>query len=112
MLSFTDRRGQTSTFAYDELDRLRLEEYLDGSRVERTYDALGRLTQVNDASAFSFQYDVAGRLLRSSGPIGTVQYQRDELGRVASRQVSGQPRLPTAMTRQVIYCPRPCPEHP
>ncbi len=94
MVSFRDRRGQTSTFTYDDLDRLRLEQYADGSRVARTYDDLNRLTFVADSSAaFAFQYDLAGGLVRSTGPVGTVQYQRDALGRVASRQVAGQPAV-------------------
>jgi RHS repeat-associated protein len=94
MLSFTDRRGQTNTFTYDDMDQLKLEQYADGSRVERSYDALGRLVQANDSSGvFGFQYDLAGGLLRSIGPTGTIQYQRDRLGRVTSRQVVGQPAV-------------------
>jgi RHS repeat-associated protein len=94
LLSFKDRRGQTGTFAYDDVNRLILEEYTDGSRVERRYDAFGRLSQVADSGAFfGFEYDAAGGLIRSVGPTGTVSYQRDALGRVASRQVTGQPAV-------------------
>jgi len=92
MISFTDRRGQTSTFVYDELDRLKEERYADGSVVKYSYDATGRLLQAEDStgSTFAFEYDLAGRLLSSVGPFGTVTYQRDALGRVKRREVIGQ----------------------
>jgi RHS repeat-associated protein len=92
LIRFVDRRGQTSNFTYDFLNRLLLESYQDGSTVTRTYDASSRLVQVNDSSGgvFTFVYDLAGRLTSSTTPLGTVQYARDALGRVTSRQVVGQ----------------------
>jgi RHS repeat-associated protein len=91
MLSFRDRRGQTSAFAYDDVNRLIVTQHADGSRVERRYDSFGRLVQATDSGVmFGFEYDVAGGLLRSTGPFGTVQYQRDALGRIVIRQVAGQ----------------------
>src|SRR5207253_9701179 len=91
LTKFVDRRGQTSTFAYDQLDRLVTETYQD-STVNRQYDAAGRLLRVDDSAAgtFTYQYDSAGRLVSSATPFGTVQYTRDQLGRVKSRQVVGQ----------------------
>jgi len=92
---FVDRRGQKSEFTYDALDRLIGETYLDGSRVSRSYDANSRLLRVDDPAggAFVFSYDLAGRLVGSAGPFGTVQYLYDQLGRVTSRQVVGQPAV-------------------
>jgi RHS repeat-associated protein len=50
------------------------------------------LIRVEDSSGgvFAFAYDLAGRLLSSATPVGTVQYARDAAGRVTSRQVVGQ----------------------
>jgi RHS repeat-associated protein len=90
-LSFRDRRGHTGTFTYDGLNRLTLEQYSDGSRVERRFDSFGRLVQAIDSGVpFVFDYDVTGALVRSTGPFGSVLYQRDALGRVATQRVSGQ----------------------
>lgn len=90
LTSFIDRRGQTSTFKYDHLDRLIEETYQDAV-VTRFYDAAGRLVSIEDSQSgvFTMTYDAAGRLLSSSGPTGTINYQRDALGRVTSRAVVG-----------------------
>jgi len=92
LVQFVDRRGQTSTFTYNYLNRLIGESYQDGATITRSYDASSRLIRVEDAVAgvFTFTYDAVGRLLSSTTPFGTVQYTRDALGRVASRQVVGQ----------------------
>ena len=41
----------------------------------------------------SFAYDGAGQLVTQSEPTGMVKYTRDALGRVATRQVVGQPTV-------------------
>jgi RHS repeat-associated protein len=89
---YTDRRTQVSTFQYDPLNRLASESYQDGATVARSYDPYSRLLAVNDSvgGAFGFAYDAAGRLITQSEPTGTVNYSRDALGRVATRQVAGQ----------------------
>ena len=95
LVQFTDRRGQVNTFRYDVLNRLSAENYQDGSMVTRSYDPFSRIAGVNDSAGgiFGFAYDAAGRLLSQSEPAGTVNYTRDGLGRVATRQVAGQPAV-------------------
>ena len=92
LIEFVDRRGQTSLFSYDQLNRIVSEVYQDGDVVQRSYDSNSRLVQVDDTSggSFIFSYDSAGRLVSSVGPFGTVNYTRDEMGRVNQRQVVGQ----------------------
>ena len=92
---YVDRRGYTSSYTYDELNRLITETYQDGALVQRTYDVHGRLKQVDDTEGetFVFDYDVLGRILISAGPFGTVKYSRDKMGRMAQRQVVGQPTV-------------------
>ncbi len=94
LLQYVDRRGQTSTFTYDNLNRLATEAYSDSS-LTRTYDFFGRLEQVNDSAAgvFGFNPDLAGRLLSSTNPKGSLNYTYDGRGFMASRQVVGQPVL-------------------
>src|SRR5204862_4547935 len=60
--------------------------------VSRTYDANGRLLQVNDSQGgiFTFAYDSAGQLLHSAAPSGAISYARDAKGRMSSRQAAGQ----------------------
>jgi RHS repeat-associated protein len=92
LTKYTDRRADVSTFQYDPLNRLAGESYQDGATVARSYDPYSRLLSVNDSAGgtFGFAYDAAGRLLTQSEPTGTVNYTRDALGRVATRQVVGQ----------------------
>ena len=89
-----DRRGVTSTFSYDILNRLVTESYADAT-VTRSYDFFGRLIQVNDTASGTFlsSFDLAGRLLSSSTPLGSVNYTYDGRGATASRQVVGQSAL-------------------
>jgi RHS repeat-associated protein len=94
LVSFQDRRGQTSSFGYDDLNRLVSEIYAD-STVSRSYDANSRLVQVNDSASgvFTFSYDLAGRLTSTSALAGNVQYTYDAANRMTSRQVAGQSAL-------------------
>jgi RHS repeat-associated protein len=91
VILFTDRRGQTSSFQYDVLNRRVREIYQDGAVVTRSYDAYSRLQAVNDSvgGVFGFAYDLNGSTIAQSEPTGTVQYVRDQLRRIASRQVNG-----------------------
>jgi RHS repeat-associated protein len=93
LTKFVDRRGKTSMFAYDTLNRLVTETYSDAT-VTRAW-AAGRLTQAADSASgtFGFSYDAAGRLLSSTSPYGTVDYTYDARSAVVSRQVVGQPVL-------------------
>lgn len=48
--SFTDRKGQATTFnEYDPQDRLKQVTFNDGSYIQYTYDAVGRVTDIYDS---------------------------------------------------------------
>src|SRR5574341_636756 len=48
--SFTDRKGQRTTFnEYDSMDRLKKVTFQDGSYIQNTYDAVGRVTNIYDS---------------------------------------------------------------
>ena len=81
----TDAKGQILWFQYDALNRLRQKDYgtqktLDSGDVVYTYDGTsynrqGRLQQVQDSSGtVSFQYDIAGRTIRTDKTIGSTTY--------------------------------------
>lgn len=95
VVEFKDRRGQVTAFTHDVLNRLVMESYQDGVTVKRFYDSFDQLIRVEDSEAgvFSYDYDATGQLIREAGPFGIVEYTRDRVGRVASRQVRGQPRV-------------------
>ena len=95
LTQYTDRRSQVSKFQYDTLNRLAKETYQDGSIVARAYDPYSRLLTVNDSVAglFGFNYDANGSLVSQTEPTGTVNYTRDQLHRVATRQVAGQSQV-------------------
>jgi RHS repeat-associated protein len=91
LTAFQDRRGQSSSFTRDVVDRVTTETYPDAT-VARSYDANDRVVAVNDSTGgvFTFGYDAAGRLTASQSPFGAMQYTRDPLGRATSHQVTGQ----------------------
>jgi YD repeat-containing protein len=68
MISKTDRKNQTISYTYDQLNRLTQKSYPDTSTVNYTYDLDSRLTQVTD-------------------PTGTYQFTFDNMG-------GSQPRAP------------------
>jgi RHS repeat-associated protein len=90
LITFVDRRGQTSQFSYDALNRLIGEKYIDAI-VSRGYDQQGHLVHVEDSQGgtFDLSYDPAGRLLGSSNQIGTISYTYDGAGQTLTRQVAG-----------------------
>jgi RHS repeat-associated protein len=92
LIKYTDRRGQVSTYEYDTLNRLAQETYQDGAIVARSYDPYSRLLNVNDSvgGLFTFGYDINGSLLSQTSPTGVINYTRDVLHRVLTRQVIGQ----------------------
>lgn len=60
-----DREGAVTKYQYDKRNLVNRVEYADGSTVEMEYDALRRLTQIVDNT-------------------GSIQIERDEMGRVIS----------------------------
>ena len=63
----------------------------EDARIAHTYDARDRLIRAEDSESgvFTFDYDIAGRLIDSSSPIGTLRYEYDPVGRVISTEVLG-----------------------
>ena len=95
----TDAKSQVLWFQYDALNRRRQKDYgtqksLGSGDVVYTYDGTnynrkGRLASVQDsAGSVSFQYDVAGRAIRTDKTLGsttyTIQSTYDGLGRTTS----------------------------
>ena len=74
------------------MNRLTGETYPDAA-VSRSDDANDHLVQVSDSQSgvFNFTYDGVGRMLKSVGPFGAVAMTYDKVGRVLTRQVTGQP---------------------
>ena len=63
LLTKRDRKGQTITYSYDNVDRLATKTYPDSTAVTYTYDNDSRLTQAADATGtYAFSYDNLGRL--------------------------------------------------
>ena len=93
--SFTNRRGQASTYAYDAAGRLTRRTAPDGWVTTYGRDARGRLTSVTQGTRVtSVAYDTAvdgDRPKRVTYPDGRfVEYDYDDLGRwVATRDSSG-----------------------
>ncbi len=63
MTSKTDRKGQTITYVYDDLNRLTSKTYPDTTSVAYIYDLVGKVMQVNDPTGtYVLAYDNMGRL--------------------------------------------------
>lgn len=95
LVGFVDRRGQTGSLSYDTVNRQTRQAFQDGSTVTFLYDANGRRVHVVDSASGTFDssYDSAGHLTSQTTPFGAVQYSYDAAGRIASRQVVGQPAI-------------------
>lgn len=83
--SLTDGKGQTTSYEYDELDRLHLRRYADGTQAEYLYDSMDRLA-----------------IERRPGGI-EIQYERDELGRTKTQKAIGGASGAADVLRQFAY---------
>jgi len=73
VVSKTDFNGDTTTYEYDQFNRLIKKRYPDGSEVLFTYTANGRRKTVTDASGVtSSSYDLRDRLIEVLNPDGTA----------------------------------------
>lgn len=88
--SLTDDNGNTTGYAYDQLDRLRQETFADNTQIAYTYDLDHNLATFTDAngSICSYTYDGLNRLTqknvtRAAGVEGSTQqtFQYDGLSR-------------------------------
>jgi RHS repeat-associated protein len=100
LVRFTDRKGQSSEFRYDGLNRRTFAGFGASGKsyqttVSYTYDMGNRLTQVVDSAAgtITLEYDPLDRLVRETTPQGGVAYTYDADGRRASMTVVGQPTV-------------------
>jgi len=67
LISKTDRKNQSITYTYDQLNRLLQKSYPDSTAVNYTYDNDSRLTQVTDPSGtYQFTFDNMGRLTQAA----------------------------------------------
>lgn len=92
-IKITDRKGQLTTLTYNERSQVVSITSPDRS-ISYQYDAIGRVSEVRDASSVnSYQYDAVDRLtqLDTTTAAGShrLQYQYDSLDRVTSRTLSG-----------------------
>ncbi len=76
-----DARGHTTTFTYDDLNRLSSADYGDGSATLYTYDegpnGIGRLTGMRDPGGVTtgWVYDAHGRVISMAQALSTVRHE-------------------------------------
>jgi RHS repeat-associated protein len=84
MLSATDAKGQTTTYQYDDLNRLVKTTFPDGTYETKTYDSFGNLLtrMTANGSTISYSYDALNRLILVSypGSGGNATYTYDADG--------------------------------
>ncbi|MGB0743337.1 MAG: LamG-like jellyroll fold domain-containing protein [Opitutales bacterium] len=92
--SRTDFKGHVTTYTYDDMSRI-LTERADATAfptevgITYTYDALGRIETMTDASgSTTHDYDARGNLLSKVNAVGTLAYTYDEANNLKST-VSG-----------------------
>jgi len=81
--SVTDPNGNTTTYAYDPLNRLVTITQPGSVVTSYSYNSHGNLVSVTDAESHetTYQYDDMGRLVSTTSPdTGTVTYVYDEAG--------------------------------
>ncbi len=104
LMSYTDRKGQVTTFdQYDPMNRLLKVTYNDSSYLQYTYDAVGRATNIYDSitGAIARTYNdygcssCSGRGLdlvsQEVTPLSIINYTYDADGRRSSMTVDGEP---------------------
>jgi RHS repeat-associated protein len=100
--SVTDRKGRTTTYAYDALARVTFGGFgttgsppTYASTITTTYDAGDRVTSVADSGAGTITptYDLLDRLTSEVTPEGTVSYSYDAADRRTTMTVAGQPTV-------------------
>jgi RHS repeat-associated protein len=104
--SVTDRKGQKTTFqSYDAMSRPLQIAYQDGSSVQFTYDAGGRITGILDSLSGAIGYTYSGsgcsscssgapdKIISETTPQGIINYTYDNLGRRQSMTLTGQPSV-------------------
>jgi RHS repeat-associated protein len=89
----TDRRGQVTTYTYDDDNRIVSVTRPEGV-TRYSYDAGGRVREVSEpAGTIVYEYDTVDRLIRESqtngGTTNIVEYAYDALDRRTSRTVVG-----------------------
>ena len=91
-----DENGQTTTYTYDELNRLSTVNYPDVGVESFTYDNAGnRLTKALGDESVSYTYDKANRMLQSvSNGIQTI-YRYDPNGNLLSEKTNEQTKTYT-----------------
>ncbi|HAA10689.1 MAG TPA: hypothetical protein DCE41_02935, partial [Cytophagales bacterium] len=84
LLGFTDMNQHTTTYTYDELDRLEKITNPLSETQEYFYDASGNLTRVVDERRVetNYAYSASDQLTQVTTPAGITQYQYDGLGNI------------------------------
>jgi RHS repeat-associated protein len=97
--TWTDRKGQVTSYQYDALDRLTIVGFgttgnppTYASTITTTYDDGNRVTQVLDSVAGTIERtcDLLDPLTQEDTPEGTIDYVYDAAGRRTSMTVAGQ----------------------
>jgi len=87
LLSVKDAKSQTTTYQYDDLNRLTVTIYPDGTNQTNNYDNVGNLISVKspNGTTITYAYDALNRLANTTYPGGsTVLYSYDRDGNRAS----------------------------
>ncbi len=94
--SVTDRKGQSTTYQYDVLDRPSVTTYHGGTTsTTYTFDAGNRVTQVVDtvSGTITRTYNGLDLMTNETTPQGSVTYTYDNASRRATMTVAGQPQI-------------------
>ena len=80
----TNPKGEVYSFEYDEAGRVVRECTFDEREQRYDYEPSGRLSRISypDGSHRSYSYTRSGKMLREEASEGTIQYQRDVMGRL------------------------------
>lgn len=104
LTTITDRRSQVTTIGYDNANRPVRITYHDGTVQERTYDAVGRLTEIREPdNAQLMEYDNLDRVIRVTTDTFAgrteIGYEYDALDRRTKRSVS----YPGGVLEETVY---------
>ncbi|MEU7576715.1 RHS repeat-associated core domain-containing protein [Streptomyces sp. NPDC041068] len=90
LVAETDFDGRSVAYAYDAADRLISRTNALGQTIRYTRDVLGQTTRKDaDGAVSTYAYDLAGHLVRATGPDADLTQERDAAGLLLSESVNG-----------------------
>ncbi len=112
MTSYTDAKGNTTTYGYNRQNELLRITYANGAQQRGTYDSLGEVTEYVNArgNSVALSYNANGQIVKktfSDGTSTSMPTMREATSRAPPTPPARSPRSFTPTQRTPTCLPRP-----